>query len=116
VGVEKKKLEQCYNNNKNKANDDTKDSESCRIFVNSHENEERIHGGATKLWMERGYNKQHNNREKPELKKQVKKKRRTVLKWLFTMARTCRAWRGVAAWLFNVGITNCRRRKHTTLQ
>jgi len=80
----------CYNNNnKNEANDDTKDGETCRIFEKSHENEERIHGGAMKLWMERRYNKQPNKREKPERNKQVKNCR-TVLKWLFTMARTCR--------------------------
>ncbi len=53
-------------------NRDEKDGETCRIFVNSHENEGLIRGEATKLWMERRYNKQHNKREKPERKTGVK--------------------------------------------
>ncbi len=50
----------------NKANDDAKDVETCRIFVinNKYENEEQF---TAKLWLERRYNN-NTGEQKPERK------------------------------------------------
>ncbi len=95
---------------RNKANDDLNYVETCRIFAKTVRKWGAIRGELAKLWLEWNYDNNTASTKTGTQSTTGTKNMRTVLKCLFTMARTC--WNVArGAWLFNVGITSCRRIK-----